>query len=171
MTSPLSEIIPIIYIIIMYVQCSYYSKLHNLNYLADIFIGFANTQYSAAEEEGVLEPGPITIRKEDAAVSEQNLPVIVTLRFSPALRGTIITEGSDTHINSVRDFEIFRFQERFRDFSRFLLGFPDFSQDFQISVEISRFQSRFQDFSRDFQISVKISRFQSRFHTSSSVRK
>ena len=72
---------------------------------------------------------------------------------------TLDLEGSDTHKNSVRDFEISRFPERFLDFSRFLLGFPDFTLDFWISVKISRFRSRFPDFGQNFRISVKISRF------------
>ena len=46
-------------------------------------------------------------------------------------------EGSDTPTKSVRDFEISGFHGRFRDFS----------EDFEISLEISRFPLRFRDFS------------------------
>ncbi len=56
--------------------------------------------------------------------------------FAPA-KISHCTEGSDTPTKSVRDFEISGFHGRFRDFS----------EDFEISLEISRFPLRFRDFS------------------------
>ena len=79
---------------------------------------------------------------------------------------SIIIEGSATRKNSVRDFEIFRFRNRFQDFakiSRFLMRFQDSGEIPRFQSRFQRFLVRFQDFgeiSGDFKISGEISRFE-----------
>ena len=80
--------------------------------------------------------------------------------------GKVRSEGSATRKNSVRDFEIFRFRNRFQDFakiSRFLMRFQDSGEIPRFQSRFQRFLVRFQDFgeiSGDFKISGEISRFE-----------